>query len=85
MRERECGQYPYGLWQFSSIYSYWLRLALKPNIQSPTGIIRPSHVPMEALQEEEEKGPRWYTLYAHAPGDPRKMWGNRILLSIYRP
>ena len=21
----------------------------------------------------------WYTLYAHVPGDPRKMWGNRIL------
>ena len=21
----------------------------------------------------------WYTLHAHAPGDPRKMWGNRIL------
>ena len=22
----------------------------------------------------------WYTLHAHAPGDPRKMWGIRILL-----
>ena len=21
----------------------------------------------------------WYTLHAHAPGDPRKVWGNRIL------
>ena len=21
----------------------------------------------------------WYTLHAHAPGDPRKMWDNRIL------
>ena len=21
----------------------------------------------------------WYTLHVHAPGDPRKMWGNRIL------
>ena len=21
----------------------------------------------------------WYILHAHAPGDPRKMWGNRIL------
>ena len=26
----------------------------------------------------------WYTLYAHVPGDPRKMWDNRILLYTLR-
>ena len=29
----------------------------------------------------------WYTLQAHAPGDPRKNWGNRILsyTLVYSP